>query len=416
MTSDELLRHVRDHRWHHRPTVEAVTAAARPDGRVVQVPTFVNEFWTSRQRAAHSLHEISYRACFKPQLPRFFIDRLTEPGAVVYDPFAGRGTTPLEAALAGRVPWACDINPLSRMLLEPRLAPPSIDDVRQRLASLDLDRPTRAPHDLEVFYHPATLNEIAALRHYLLERERHGTLDGVDRWIRMVTVNRLTGHSPGFLSVYTLPPNQATTVPNQRKINEKRGQVPPRRDLRAIVLKKSRALLKDLDHGDHRHLARAAEQARLLTKAAHDTPEFAERVGRPHRHLAAVPDGGQLQDGQLAAMLVLRHRSGEVHITNLRRVDRWQAAMAEVFRELRRVLKPGACVAFEVGEVKQRDRAARRGRRSGRHAGWPRTGVRPHQRPGVHEDRQPLGRDEQHDRHELQPGRAAAEGPSGLKP
>jgi len=84
-------------------------------------PTLVTKFWTSRQRAAHSLHEISYRACFKPQLPRFFIDRLTGPGAVVYDPFAGRGTTPLEAALAGRVPVACDINPLSRMLLE---APP----------------------------------------------------------------------------------------------------------------------------------------------------------------------------------------------------------------------------------------------------------------------------------------------------
>ncbi|HSP90555.1 MAG TPA: DNA methyltransferase, partial [Vicinamibacterales bacterium] len=209
MTSDELLRHVRDHRWHHRPTVEAVTAAECPDGRTVEVPTFVNEFWTSRQRAAHSLHEISYRACFKPQLPRFFIDRLTEPGAVVYDPFAGRGTTPLEAALAGRAPWACDINPLSRMLLEPRLAPPAIDDIGERLRAIDLDCRTSAPRDLEVFYHPATLNEVAALRHYLLDRERHGALDGVDRWIRMVTVNRLTGHSPGFLSVYTLPPNQA---------------------------------------------------------------------------------------------------------------------------------------------------------------------------------------------------------------
>ena len=43
----------------------------------------------------------------------------------------------------------------------------------------------------------------------------------------------------------------------------------------------------------------------------------------------------------------------DVHITNLRRVDLWQAAMAEVFREIRRVLKLGACVAFEVGEVKQ---------------------------------------------------------------
>ncbi len=28
----------------------------------VSVPTFVNEFWTAKQRAAHSLHEVSYRA------------------------------------------------------------------------------------------------------------------------------------------------------------------------------------------------------------------------------------------------------------------------------------------------------------------------------------------------------------------
>src|SRR5207247_8136232 len=41
------------------------------------VPVFINEFWTSKQRAASSLHEISYRACFKPQLPRFFYTLLT---------------------------------------------------------------------------------------------------------------------------------------------------------------------------------------------------------------------------------------------------------------------------------------------------------------------------------------------------
>src|ERR1043166_5696176 len=82
-------------------------------GTRVSVPTFVNEFWTSKQRAANSLHEISYRACFKPQLPRFFIERLTKPGEAVYDPFMGRGTTLLEAALLGRIPFGCDINPLS---------------------------------------------------------------------------------------------------------------------------------------------------------------------------------------------------------------------------------------------------------------------------------------------------------------
>ena len=42
---------------------------------------FYNEFWTSRQRQAHSIHEISYRACFKAELPRFIIQRLTVPGA-----------------------------------------------------------------------------------------------------------------------------------------------------------------------------------------------------------------------------------------------------------------------------------------------------------------------------------------------
>ena len=353
MTSDELLQHVRDHRWHHRPTVETVTVAERPDGRAVRVPTFVNEFWTSRQRAAHSLHEISYRACFKPQLPRFFIDRLTAHGAAVYDPFAGRGTTPLEAALAGRVPVACDINPLSAILLEPRLSPPAIDDVRARLESLDLDCPVRAPHDFQAFFHPETLNQIAALRAYLLGRGQSAALDGVDRWIRMVAVNRLTGHSPGFLSVYTLPPNQATSVASQRKINEARGQVPPRRDLRAIVLKKSRALLKGMTDGDTRHLAQAAPRATLLTKAADDTPEIPDAsvdlVVTSPPFLTVV---NYKLDNWLRCWFCGIDPAG-VHITNLQRLDRWQAAMASVFSELRRVLTRGACVAFEVGEVKK---------------------------------------------------------------
>jgi hypothetical protein len=63
------------------------TIAATFGGELLRVPTYVNEFWTAKQRAAHSLHEISYRACFKPQLPRFFIQRLPQPEDIVYDPF-----------------------------------------------------------------------------------------------------------------------------------------------------------------------------------------------------------------------------------------------------------------------------------------------------------------------------------------
>src|SRR5438128_969974 len=114
-------------------TVIASTAATLTDGSRVEVPTYLNEFWTARQRAAHSLHEISYRACFKPQLPRFFIQRLTEPGELVYDPFMGRGTTVIEAALLNRIPCGCDINPLSVFLTKPRLEPPSVRRVDERL-------------------------------------------------------------------------------------------------------------------------------------------------------------------------------------------------------------------------------------------------------------------------------------------
>src|SRR6184192_1738625 len=96
------------------------------------IPVFTNEFWTPRQRAARRLHEISYRACFKPQLPRFFIERLTRPGDIVYDPFMGRGTTLLEAALLGRVPSGCDVNPLSQVLIWPRLRPPTLAQIDAR--------------------------------------------------------------------------------------------------------------------------------------------------------------------------------------------------------------------------------------------------------------------------------------------
>src|SRR5213595_764556 len=200
------------------------TKAHSFSGADLRSSAYVNEFWTARQRAANNLHEISYRACFKPQLPRFFIKRLTAPGDIVYDPFMGRGTTVLEAALLGRVPYGCDINPLSLFLTRPRLNPPVLSQVAARLKAIDFADADEFPEDLVVFYHPETLKEICSLKKYLFRRKAECALDGVDEWIWMVGLNRLTGHSPGFFSVYTLPPNQATSVKAQKRINARRAQ------------------------------------------------------------------------------------------------------------------------------------------------------------------------------------------------
>ena len=130
----------------------------------------VNEFWTSAQRQAHSLHEVSYRACFKAQLPEFFIKRLTKPGDAVYDPFMGRGTTAVQAALMGRRPIGNDINPLSILLTRPRLTPPTLHEVARRLALIEWDSGEIDDPKLLVFYSPRTLRHICALRSWLIEQ------------------------------------------------------------------------------------------------------------------------------------------------------------------------------------------------------------------------------------------------------
>ncbi|MBI4659962.1 MAG: site-specific DNA-methyltransferase [Verrucomicrobia bacterium] len=335
-----------------KTTEKILTAFQGGKDAAGEVDTFVNEFWTAKQRAANRLHEISYRACFKPQLPRFFIERLTDPGGVVYDPFMGRGTTPIEAALLGRVPIACDINPLSVVLTRPRLDPPTVDAVAQRLKQINLENCDEFPEELLVFYHPETLKEIASLKKYLLQRDNSKSMDRVDDWIRMVAINRLTGHSNGFFSVYTLPPNQATSVKAQQRINEKRNQTPPRRHVREIMLKKTRVLLSECDGWVRQNLAQAAQRAQLLTLPAHATPQIARNsidlVVTSPPFLDVVNYSG---DNWLRCWF-LGIDAKSVPITTPHNLQEWQEAMTAVFREFHRVLKPGGHVAFEVGEVR----------------------------------------------------------------
>ena len=314
----------------------------------VQLPVYINEFWTAKQRAASSLHEISYRACFKPQLPRFFIERLTSPGDIVYDPFMGRGTTPLEAAILGRVPAGCDINPLSKRLLAPRLDPPAPEAVAKRLAEIDLSKKAAdLPEDLLTFYHPETLQEICALREYFIAREASGEIDPADAWIRMVATNRLTGHSPGFFSVYSLPPNQAVTVESQRKINAKRNQVPPRREVIPIILKKSRTLLNKAGP------LPSFSDAQLLTGACDSTPALAENSVALVVTSPPFLDVVDYQTDNWLRCWFNGIDASSIPIWQLKKAEDWTAAMTRVFQELRRVLIPGGHIAFEVGEIKK---------------------------------------------------------------
>jgi SAM-dependent methyltransferase len=315
------------------------------------IPVLVNEFWTSKQRAAHSIHGISYRACFKPQLPRFYISRLTACGETVYDPFLGRGTTAIEAGLLGRRGVGCDINPLSRILVAPRFAPPQLSEVQQRLATIDLESPTDVREDLLVFYHRNTLSQITMLRSYLLERDLAGTIDHIDEWIRMVATNRLTGHSPGFFSVYTLPPNQAVSITSQARINERREQIPPNRDVRTILLRKTKSLLSKLVVFDLSQLE-ASGKPHLITGSSDSTPQLQSDSVALVVTSPPFLDTVDYQSDNWLRCWFNDIDAQKVPIWQLKKPADWQEAMTRTFRELRRVLRPGGRVAFEVGEVR----------------------------------------------------------------
>jgi hypothetical protein len=344
---------LRRFRWDGAAAVAGTIDVAADAGGRIRLNTFTNEFWTAKQRAAHSLHEISYRACFKPQLPRFFIERLTAPGDIVYDPFMGRGTTLVEAALMGRRPYGCDVNPLSAVLCAPRLRPPTLAQVQHALAGVDFTNAGDMPDELLPFYHPDTLRQISALRTHLLQRERAGALTDVDRWIRMVAVNRLTGHSVGFFSVYTLPPNQAVSSRAQVKINARLNQQPPVRNVPGIILSKSRKLLRDVTQDTRRQLEHASDGARIMIGDSSNTPSLG--TGSIALAVTSPPflDVVDYKTDNWLRCWFSGVDAAAVPVTLAKQIDAWKAFVASTLAELARVLRPGGYVAFEVGEVRR---------------------------------------------------------------
>ncbi len=321
----------------------------------IKVSRYINEYWTSKQRQNNSIHEISYRACYKAELPRFFISLLSKEGDIIFDPFSGRGTTIIEAALLNRNIIANDINPLSTILSKPRLFVPTLDEVESRLNQIKFRDGLKSETDLSMFYHPKTESEIVSLRNYLQKKIKAGDTDYIDDWIRMVATNRLTGHSKNFFSVYTLPPNQAVTQERQKKINKQRKQKPEYKDVKFIILKKSRDLTSQLGKEIIKQLKSIGSQANFLNEDARSTDRIRNNsvqltvASPPFLNVVNYANDNWLRCwfNNIDVDVVAKK------ITSTKRLEHWEEIMGGVLKELFRITKIGGFVAFEVGEIKK---------------------------------------------------------------
>ena len=129
----------------------------------------------------HPLHAIhAFAAKFPAQLPRHFIEGLSEPGETVLDPMAGSGSTLLEGWLAGRKVVGVDLDPLAARQCRAKttwVAPEVVEETGQRTLAnarrrVEVDRPLdtlRGELDaatksfLDYWFLPETQVELAAL-------------------------------------------------------------------------------------------------------------------------------------------------------------------------------------------------------------------------------------------------------------
>lgn len=176
------------------------------------------------RRYGHVLHSLcSYMGSFPPGLPRYFIEQFSDLGDVVLDPFSGRGTTALEACVAGRVGIGVDLNPLAAILTDVKVDPPSYEQTILRIAELERSyRPApvgdRAPPEIRMLFEEGTtLPQLLHMKECLDPCDRidrfllaslagilHGnhTRDVVSSRCLSVSMPNTFSMSPGYLEKY----------------------------------------------------------------------------------------------------------------------------------------------------------------------------------------------------------------------
>ncbi|MCK4365104.1 MAG: hypothetical protein KAW45_03555 [Thermoplasmatales archaeon] len=165
----------------------------------------------------HPIHSIcSYMASFPPRVPHYFISRFTKPGDIVLDPFSGRGTTPAEACMMGRVGIGSDLNPMAVVLTKAKVKMPLLNSVIRRLKDLEKTFEPRSvrelPWQIKMLYSKKVLQQLCHMKEGL-----NLTRGSVDNFLMAIILGGMHGASSkaNYLSIPM--PNTFSMSPNYVK-------------------------------------------------------------------------------------------------------------------------------------------------------------------------------------------------------
>ncbi|HEX5589323.1 MAG TPA: DNA methyltransferase [Candidatus Limnocylindrales bacterium] len=332
--------------------------------------------WKAQQRLwGHPFHPMcSYLASFPAALAHAFISRYSRPGDVVLDPFAGRGTTPLQAAAEGRIGVGNDLNPFAYLLTAAKVEPAGAPEARTRLVRLRLAWPAVAarwearaaaiqadppagpeptPHEVAIAFHPRTFGQL------LYVRDALDLDDRVDRFLAAAITGILHGKSASYLS--DLMPNTFSMAPRYvRDFAARTGFVAAERDVfDCLGAKLDRLYRAPLPQGRGVSLLGDARDVGVRARAAlraRGLPDRARLVVTSPPYLRVVKYG--YYNWLRAWFLREDPRAIDAALDDAHHRAPYLVFLRDVLRGLRPALTDDAIVVLVIGDV-----ATDRGRR-----------------------------------------------------
>jgi len=304
--------------------------------------------WKQAPRGwGNNLHKLApYLGGYPPALAHYFVSRYSDPGATVYDPFSGGGTTVLEALLMGREGIGNDAFPYAYVLSSAKSCPMTptafstyLKAKLREAESQPGDLALLDNEDMLVFFHEKTLDELLRLRTVVKDDPSPEAL-----FLKAVICGVLHGPSKMFLSL-SMKDTTSSTTNYVRNYVATHGLIRPERGVYASAMNK---MARSTDGGlpDHHGTihygdARATPIRDESVDVIVTSPPYMSVLDYPWNNWIRL---WWLGEDRLASRAKLTSTSVE---KNYRRF------MCDVCRELYRVLKPNSAAVIVVGDVKK---------------------------------------------------------------
>jgi len=223
----------------------------------------------------HRLHSICpYFAMFPETFVRTHLQNL-QPSGAIFDPFAGRGTTPFEAALNGYRAAGTDTNPVAVCISNSKLNAPTLAQALRRLEMLDhqskdFEAESEAEEFFKCCYAPSTLRQLQFLRQRL--RWRKSSTECFIAALVLWSLHGESHRSPNYFS-NRMPRTISTKPQYSVRWWQRHRCTPPRRDVFEILRRMAEFRLRDPSPGVR---GRVAERDARLAYCAF--PGLAGRV------------------------------------------------------------------------------------------------------------------------------------------